>query len=144
MLQFTQELKDQWVAALRSGEFQPTTGTLKRVERGGAEGETVGHCCLGVLAEIMGTEQKVSEDNDVMFVFRDLPPFAEGYLDSNRIEEDGSELRGGYLPNRFMNQWEQDSLAAMNDNGSTFGEIADAIEEKSLKDFIPSEVVVKR
>lgn len=40
----TQELKDKWIAALRSGEFKQGRGRLCV-----AEGGVCTHCCLGVL-----------------------------------------------------------------------------------------------
>lgn len=39
------EMKADWIAALRSGEFRQTTGTLRQRS---PEGDS--HCCLGVLA----------------------------------------------------------------------------------------------
>ncbi|QGT54331.1 hypothetical protein b3_0087 [Synechococcus phage B3] len=38
-----QEIKEKWVAALRSGEYQQTTGCLRSSE---------GFCCLGVLTDL--------------------------------------------------------------------------------------------
>jgi hypothetical protein len=45
------DVRDAWVAALRSGEFAQTTGKLTRVVRTGVDAPT-GHCCLGVLCEL--------------------------------------------------------------------------------------------
>jgi hypothetical protein len=42
-----QEVKQKWVAALRSGEFQQTKEVLKN---------TQGYCCLGVLTELYRRE----------------------------------------------------------------------------------------
>jgi hypothetical protein len=42
-LKFTKELKENWLNALKSGQYKQTGMMLKRDE---------GHCCLGVLAEI--------------------------------------------------------------------------------------------
>lgn len=61
-----QELKKQWVDALRSGKYSQCTGTL-------TDGE--GYCCLGVLATIRGRLDDdgyctdMCEDGDV-----DVPP----------------------------------------------------------------------
>jgi len=43
---------EQWVSALRSGDYKQIRGTLKGEH---PEGGT-GYCCLGVLSEIMGYE----------------------------------------------------------------------------------------
>jgi hypothetical protein len=59
-----QEIKTQWVAALRSGQYKQTSGTLHRLRDDGSEG----YCCLGVLcelaekAEIVKTAASVQEE----------------------------------------------------------------------------------
>lgn len=46
------EIKAQWTAALRSGEYQQTTGYLR---------DTTGYCCLGVLCDLAVKAGKVRE-----------------------------------------------------------------------------------
>lgn len=46
------EVKEKWIAALRSGEYTQCTGRLRRKE--------VGFCCLGVLTDI-----HIKENNGV-------------------------------------------------------------------------------
>ena len=41
------ELKQEWIRRLRSGEYSQTRGVLKR------SGFSNGHCCLGVLCDIL-------------------------------------------------------------------------------------------
>lgn len=48
-LWMNEDLKQRWITALRSGEYEQATGTLKNITEDG-----VGYCCLGVLAEISG------------------------------------------------------------------------------------------
>ena len=43
-----QEIKEKWVAALRSGEYQQTKGYLHNEE---------GYCCLGVLTDLCAKEK---------------------------------------------------------------------------------------
>lgn len=43
-----EEIKAQWVAALRSGEYKQAVGTLRDERRDGS----VGFCCLGVLCDL--------------------------------------------------------------------------------------------
>ncbi len=43
MLQFTKEIKEMWVEALKSGKYEHGTGQLVKDNK---------FCCLGVLAEI--------------------------------------------------------------------------------------------
>jgi hypothetical protein len=49
-----QDIKERWVAALRSGEYKQAEGYLSAITRhdDGSLKEVVGHCCLGVLCEI--------------------------------------------------------------------------------------------
>jgi len=49
-------LKEKWIKALRSGEYEQTQGLLHR-------GET-GFCCLGVLCEISGLGRWGRKDSD--------------------------------------------------------------------------------
>lgn len=44
------EMKNKWVAVLRSGEYQQCRGTLRRTDDEGNKS----FCCLGVLCEING------------------------------------------------------------------------------------------
>ena len=81
------ELKEKWVAALRSGDYGQTTGCL-------VDGR--GHCCLGVLCEVAGFG---------LHFWTEL-------------------LSRGGPPARTQRE-----LALMNDNGKSFEQIADWIEE---------------
>lgn len=42
------DVKDMWLKALRSGEYEQTTGYLREAKPDGKEG----YCCLGVLCEL--------------------------------------------------------------------------------------------
>lgn len=65
-----QRIKQQWVAALRSGDYQQTTGEL----RNGS-----GFCCLGVLTDLylkeVGVEWMGNDEDGFMF-----PKFNEEVL----------------------------------------------------------------
>ncbi len=121
-----QEVKDVWVAALRSGEFTRTEGRLKKVFDGEAR-----HCCLGVLCELHA--QATGEE----------------WLISGEYKEESYLGRNGSLPQEVV-AWAElkDSdpevrvddgifaLSKLNDAGHTeeyepynFDQIADAIEE---------------
>ena len=47
---------EQWVEALKSGEYTPAVGSLVVYEDrpDGWEGDPKGHCCIGVLAKLCG------------------------------------------------------------------------------------------
>lgn len=103
------ELRDKWVAALRSGKYEQGQKTLVRDNR---------YCCLGVLCDVAGWSDPRIGLNDT------------GLYQGSRFERDkylGLELFG--LPEQQhetlwrMNDGEQDGPA------STFAEIADWIEE---------------
>ena len=107
-----QEIKAKWVAALRSGDYVQTEGRLKDV---------FGHCCLGVLCEIskkeggIGIEQNLSEtDGD-----ENLGATIQAW--SGLLVADGTKVT---IKGKFY------SLAGHNDEGRTFAQIADAIEEQ--------------
>ena len=95
-------IKDKWVKALRSGEFNQTDGTLRRDHGDGS----VGYCCLGVLREVVDPNDQRSKDNE------------GGLLNSVQLGTYGLDRRA------------QSKLADMNDAGSSFDEIADYIEKR--------------
>lgn len=115
-----QVIKQLWIEALRSGEYEQTVGTLHNDE---------GFCCLGVLCDLA---------------------YKEGAVTRTRIDDKcygyGTRLEVGVLPPEVVS-WagmEDDnpvvtedgdgnlfSLSELNDaEGWTFGEIADIIEEQ--------------
>lgn len=101
------EIKDKWVAALRSGEYVQGRGQLRT--------SVDEFCCLGVLCSIYALENS---------------DFTATHTDHNGYEYDGEWL---VLPTGVQ-QWaglpdEQVVLIEMNDGNSTFDEIADYIEE---------------
>jgi hypothetical protein len=113
------ELKQEWIEALRSGEYEQDTGELC-----GGSGDTgYTHCCLGVLAEIAGVARDRLMANDHLGkVGRDdlLGPWDSG--------EEGEPM----FSHGDESSWTtyQRRLAAMNDNGYTFRQIADYIERE--------------
>lgn len=93
------------IEELRSGEHTQTVGTLKR-NLGGGE---IGYCCLGVYLE------KV-KDKSVRAVAR------------SNSENEGA-IKWYELCSEDLGAGLKDKLACMNDDGKTFEEIADYIEE---------------
>lgn len=115
-----QVIKQRWVEALRSGEYEQTIGTLHNDE---------GFCCLGVLCDLAYKEGAVTRTR--------IDDMRHGY---------GTRLEVGVLPPEVVS-WAgmEDSdpvvaedgddglftLAELNDEeGCTFEEIADIIEEQ--------------
>ena len=114
----------EWIAALRSGEYKQGRAFLCNK----------GHfCCLGVLADISGVPKREGyEPEAYMFELSGSvaatcsmipvslwPTFLED-LDLSMVVPKTDLYDWGPLHNR---------LAAMNDGGHTFSEIADYIEE---------------
>lgn len=116
----TQEQKEKWLVALRSGERRQTTGWLHRKS-------IDGYCCLGVLADAM----ELKREEGVSFVHitnentRFLHPKGEGKM--------SCDLTSDILPIEVQNV-----LIGMNDNGVNFIDIANYIDTQVFPDQ-PSE-----
>jgi hypothetical protein len=110
------QVKEKWVSALRSGEYQQTQNYLRKED---------GFCCLGVLCDLYGKEHNVewnlavAEDGD-----RDYYEFQDK---TGRIPLSVVEWAGFRSPNPHICGR---SLAELNDNGTTFNEIANLIEKQ--------------
>lgn len=101
------ELKAKWVAALRSGEYEQGRGGLRNSNNSG--GDTF--CCLGVLCDVINHQNWV---NKVVY-------------------EHQSDRSAGYLPISLrieigLSEEQESQLAGKNDDGESFGRIADYIE----------------
>lgn len=104
----TPDLKEQWVAALRSGEYKQGPGWLRRGDK---------FCCLGVLCDLVAPEDWTLTGGD---------------------EWVGTFVNGGEtqtLPEPILNKADLDGfdtrqLVQMNDDGSSFRHIADYIERE--------------
>lgn len=66
------EVKERWVAALRSGKYRQTRGTLN-------EGD-VSFCCLGVLCDTEGLGWEISNPYNKVRVIKDFPKSYGGML----------------------------------------------------------------
>lgn len=111
------EVKAKWLEALRSGNYQKTKAVLKRANIDGS----IGYCCLGVLCEISGKGQFSYDTSLGCFSFtgsfgavQSMPP--SSVCEWAGLQEDFSLD----VPNL---------LARMNDDGKSFVEIADWIEQ---------------
>ena len=105
------QIKQKWVSALRSGEYQQTKGFLRKED---------GFCCLGVLCDLYGKENNVKweiEDNIYKYekYVTNLPP---SVVEWSGIADSNPYVNGGI-----------GTLSGLNDRGSTFEQIAYVIEE---------------
>lgn len=121
------EIKERWVAALRSGDYRQTKGALR---------DSDGFCCLGVLCEITKEETGLEWTVD-------------GWFDGSRIGLGGriSEtvgIREATIPLETIPPTQRHLagdprtvkrdywLSDLNDRGFTFDQIADLIEASDL------------
>lgn len=114
------EVKQKWVAALRSGEYNQGQGCLRN--------DDDSYCCLGVLCDLYAKEQnnhywRIDECDHMMYNFDgrlQFPPpsvwkdWAELEIDDPFVPYEDSKLL---------------QLSSLNDDGLTFEQIADLIEE---------------
>lgn len=109
------EIKAKWIEALRSGKYKQTRAHLK---------DAAGHCCLGVLCEVVG---EAPTENDGRWFYggcRNYPP-------SSVYEKAGLGDQAHELPTRVLFGGEEHGhLANLNDAGADFNFIADVIEKQ--------------
>jgi hypothetical protein len=115
-----QDIKEEWVKRLRSGDYKQVMGRLKIANRS----EVIGYCCLGVLCEIAKEHGVVGEVED-----REHWP-ARYYIAVN----DPLDVSAYVLP-KAVYRWAQidpdtaDMLASCNDYfHENFSAIANRIE----------------
>lgn len=118
-----EEIKGQWLSALRSGEYLQGTGKLN-------DGE--GHyCCLGVLTDLAvkaGVCEWTPKADGILMSVAD----PDGYLESGVLSEKVAEWAGmpGNVVGRMILEGGERWLTTLNDDGMTFSEIADLIERE--------------
>lgn len=104
-------VKEQWIAALRSGQYKQTNGHLR---------DENGFCCLGVLCDLHSQEYDYKWNDG-------------WYIDDNKVLPKKVAKWAGlsaYVSNGSYPNFGHECLAQDNDNGKTFEEIAQIIEEK--------------
>jgi hypothetical protein len=119
------ELRDKWVTALRSGDYNQGRRSLKKNGL---------YCCLGVLCEIGGVKQvKVVEDSFPCVLYEAggiKDSFTYTYFEDSTGEQTGQCLTSRLLKELGLTADEQDTLIGLNDKDTlSFNEIADWIEE---------------
>lgn len=123
------EIKTQWLSALRSGQYAQGVGAL-RIK--GAEGTPDRFCCLGVLCDLaeqvgIGGVTHHFDDDDEHAYYEDsscyLPDSVMRWAIEGPDKPSESDFPFGVTGS------DSNSLVHMNDTGSSFDEIANAIEE---------------
>jgi hypothetical protein len=114
------KLRDEWCKRLRSGKWIQTQEALHREYKGEHS-----YCCLGVFCDVMGEKWNVSaidsEFEEKLYAIRYNEDASLPY--TTVLTEDLNNLINGDYGHYTS------ELIKMNDNGSTFAEIADWIEE---------------
>ena len=106
------ELKKRWVAALRSGEYQQTREYLQ---------DEIGYCCLGVLCDLVDSNKWSVVDNE------DYPIYISYCFDNYITDREFPDHN--WLKNIGLDPDTARYLASQNDEGASFKEIADYIQE---------------
>jgi hypothetical protein len=128
------EIADKWVKALRSGEFKQGREFL-------ANAETNEYCCLGVLCELAirdglsdlkKTRVTDIKNNTAVYKYETDIFGRTDVLPAEVMEWADMVSQNGNLPEKILvddNLWGT-CLSFLNDNGATFKEIANIIEDK--------------
>lgn len=130
-----QMLMEQWLEALRSGDYEQGNGAMREQR----SSEKPRYCCLGVADEVCfgATWQEKFVDHayqDDMGYAGSLPEERRAILglDKTATEEDLNryyELRG--LRDYYIDHPSREQLLIyLNDNGISFGGIAEFVEER--------------
>lgn len=133
----------KWVEALRSGKYKQTTEALH---------DENGYCCLGVACELYQQEvgdleiehEEVMNPQDHRKIhkatfynneWQNLPPVVMDWLG---LRDDTGSYEVKIEPQDALSYREvrDESLAAKNDEGSSFSEIADIIESEPTGLFV--------
>jgi hypothetical protein len=104
------KIKAKWIKALRSGDFNRATATLCEVRKNGQ----TAFCCLGVLAHIASPNPWRKHEGEYTF---------NGNCNNTGL------LDGSFQATVGITDEEQDTLAAMNDDGLSFKKLARYIEK---------------
>ena len=122
------EVRDLWVAALRSGRFQQGTGKLTRLSE---DGQVAACCCLGVLCELAleaGVELELyRSEYGTRFYDREdnfLPDAVREWAGLEAHDPEVTRTRDDQTPSTT-------SLSFLNDEVTlSFERIADLVEEQ--------------
>lgn len=112
------EIKKEWLEALRSGEYKQGTDQLSN--------DDGTFCCLGVLCEL-AVKYGIVEKDDGAYQ-NPFDHYDRQFFALPICVRDWAEL--GETNPQVQTHIDDPSLAALNDSGSSFAEIAAIIEEQ--------------
>lgn len=110
------ELKEKWLKALRSGEYEQGPGVLCA--------DDSAFCCLGVLCDVAGLEYESKEELGTV-----VRNYKYGNSCSYRLLPQEFAIKVGLKTDgSFEDEYGEYALTFLNDHHHTFSEIADIIE----------------
>lgn len=123
------KIKEAWVNALRSGNYEQDRERLRSVN---------GYCCLGVLCDIyakehhvewkfVGIEEKNPQPMDYWFFQGKSEMLPENVIDWAELESENPHVK---IYEHEDDEYVWDTIANVNDTGYTFSEIADIIQNQ--------------
>lgn len=112
------DIKESWVAALRSGKYEQTRGYLHVVESV-SDKNPEGFCCLGVLCDLV--------EQEIRFPVTVQLEGSTGF-EIELFDGVGSCLPASVKYHTGLSYDDAATLASMNDKGASFVEIAYFIE----------------
>ena len=114
------QVREKWVAALRSGEYQQGTKFLEK------DGK---FCCLGVLCDLAVKEDVAKRERFVTGVVTGVVYYGKSLTEDRVLPDNVRRWAGLYgRSGDYGNAVDNLSLTRLNDTGSSFEEIADLIE----------------
>ncbi len=123
------QVKEKWIAALRSGEYQQGDGKLRNRD---------GYCCLGVLCDLYSKEKNTKwefrGDDETIHLPMDYWYFdgeseflPKSVMEWAEIEADCPEVA---VEDEDAGESIYDSIANLNDSGYSFSALSNIIEEQ--------------
>lgn len=115
-----QDVKEQWLTALRSGDYPQTQGCLR---------DDNGYCCLGVLTDIAVKNKVIPEPDRYGDRFRYFD--GEGSLLPFKVTKwAGLDSPNPAVRVHLEDRERRQCLSELNDEYMSFDEIADLIEDQ--------------
>lgn len=132
MIELVLPTKEEWIDALRSGQYEQTKGKLKRSrDQDTTFGERAGFCCLGVYCDLVEKKNPgiVKWDEDDDFVYPATEEDEEWHDNQDNLVELTGELSPVFLDALGLNRGQQSTLIELNDDYDyDFQTIADVVE----------------
>jgi hypothetical protein len=120
------QLRDLWVAALRSGNYRQGTGNLRAWTPHGTGTDREHFCCLGVLSDIVIER----EETNASWLVDEVVPWIWLYYEdvAGNPERDDEMLCPNLQREVGIDQKLAEQLANLNDGGASFEEIANGLD----------------